>query len=204
WFMSIRSKDKKGEDRVSYTVVNGQTGKIVGDVPISLKKYGIAATVLSLILFVILNFVLNFTIVPKTALFISAVVSFIMAGIFSSHESRIVDRELGDDDKGLQQIKRSKEGPSNNIALKKKQEQQLKKSMKEKSYFWIPLIISGVILGAEYTIGLVSDTWFYGGAMAIMAYTVWCVIRIVSRYNRLTTRKLPQFNKTGGDDSAKI
>ena len=157
-----------------------------------------------MILFIVLNFILNFTVVPSTALFVSTIVAFIMAGIFSSHESKIVDRELGDDDKGLQQIKREKEEPSNNIALKKKQEQQLKKSMKEKSYFWIPLIISGLILGAEFTVGLVSDMWFYGGAMAVMAYTVWCVIRIVSRYNRLTTRKLPQFNRKGGDDSAKV
>ena len=127
-----------------------------------------------------------------------------MAGIFSSHESDIVDRELGDDDKGLQQVKKAKEGPSNNIALKKKQEQAAKKALKQKSYFWIPLIIGGVILGLEYTVGLVSDMWFYGGAMAIMAYTVWCIIRIVSRYNMLTTRKLPQFDRKGGDDSAKV
>ena len=204
WFMCIRSKDKKGEDRVSYTVVNGQTGKIAGDIPIAVNKYILASTILSVILFIVLNFILNFTVVPSTALFVSTIVAFIMAGIFSSHESKIVDRELGDDDKGLQQIKREKEEPSNNIALKKKQEQQLKKSMKEKSYFWIPLIISGLILGAEFTVGLVSDMWFYGGAMAVMAYTVWCVIRIVSRYNRLTTRKLPQFNRKGGDDSAKV
>ena len=49
-----------------------------------------------------------------------------------------------------------------------------------------------------------GDLWFYLGSIAIMAYIVWCVIRIVSRYNRLTTRKLPQFNRTGGDDSAKV
>ena len=204
WFMSIRSKDKKGNDRVSYTVVNGQTGKIAGDVPIAVNKYIIASTILSLGLFVILNFLLNFTIVPKYALLISCVVAFIMAGIFSSHENNIVDRELGDDDKGLQQVKKAKEGPSNNIALKKKQEQAAKKALKQKSYFWIPLIIGGLILGAEYTVGLVSDMWFYGGAMAVMAYTVWCIIRIVSRYNMLTTRKLPQFDRKGGDDSAKI
>ena len=76
--------------------------------------------------------------------------------------------------------------------------------MKEKSFFWIPLGIIGFVHLIDNTVGLVSDLWFYGSSMVIMAYTVWCVIRIVSRYNRLTTRKLPQFNRTGGDDSAKV
>ena len=81
--------------------------------------------------------------------------------------------------------------------------EQIKKN-KQKSYFWIPLIVSGIILAAEFTVGLVSDLWFYIGAIVNMGYIVWCVTRIVSRYNRLTTRRLPQFNRTGGDDSAKV
>ena len=77
-------------------------------------------------------------------------------------------------------------------------------SMKEKSYWWIPLLVAGIVLGLEFTLGLVSDLWFYGSSIICMAYIVWCVIRIVSRYNRLTTRKLPQFERKGGDDSAKV
>ena len=204
WFMSIRSKDKKGEDRVSYTVVNGQTGKVAGDIPIAVNKYIIASTVLSLILFVLLNFVLNFTIEPKYSLMIAGVVGLVMAGIFSSHEDNIVKREFGEDDKGLISVRRKNEAPSNNIAKKEKEKKAEMDKMKEKSYFWIPLGIAGIILLIEFTIGIVSDLWFYLGSIAIMGYIVWCVIRIVSRYNRLTTRKLPQFNRTGGDDSAKI
>ena len=204
WFMSIRSKDKKGEDRVSYTVVNGQTGKVAGDIPIAVNKYIIASTVLSLILFVLLNFVLNFTIEPKYSLMIAGVVGLVMAGIFSSLEDNIVKREFGEDDKGLISLRRKNEAPSNNIAKKEKEKKAEMDKMKEKSYFWIPLGIAGIILLIEFTIGIVSDLWFYLGSIAIMGYIVWCVIRIVSRYNRLTTRKLPQFNRTGGDDSAKI
>ncbi|MCR5204189.1 MAG: hypothetical protein K6E47_03980 [Lachnospiraceae bacterium] len=204
WFMSIRSKNKKGEDRVSYTVVNGQTGKVAGDIPIAVNKYIIASTVLSLILFVLLNFVLNFTIEPKYSLMIAGVVGLVMAGIFSSHEDNIVKREFGEDDKGLISLRRKNEAPSNNIAKKEKEKKAEMDKMKEKSYFWIPLGIAGIILLIEFTIGIVSDLWFYLGSIAIMGYIVWCVIRIVSRYNRLTTRKLPQFNRTGGDDSAKI
>ena len=76
--------------------------------------------------------------------------------------------------------------------------------MKQKSYWWIPLIAAGGVLALEYTVGLVSDLWFYGASILCMAYIVWCVIRIVSRYNQLTTRKLPQFSRKGGDDSAQV
>ena len=209
WFMSIRSKDKKGEERVSYTVVNGQTGKVAGDIPIAVNKYILASSILSVGLFILLNFVFNFTIVPKYALMISGVVGLIMAAIFSSHEDQIVKREFGEDDKGLVTVKRQKERAadnkaSDNIAKKEKEKKAQMDKMKEKSFFWIPLGIAGIILLIEFTVGIVSDLWFYLGSIAIMAYIVWCVIRIVSRYNRLTTRKLPQFNRTGGDDSAKV
>ena len=99
---------------------------------------------------------------------------------------------------------RRKTPSSDSIAKKEKEKKEAIKKSKEKSFFWIPLIVSGLILGAEFTIGLVSDLWFYIGAIANLGYIVWCVTRIVSRYNRLTTRKLPQFNRTGGDDSAKV
>ena len=140
---------------------------------------------------------------------ISGVVGLIMAAIFSSHEDQIVKREFGEDDKGLVTVKRQKERAagdkaSDNIAKKEKEKKAQMDKMKEKSFFWIPLGIAGIILLIEFTVGIVSDLWFYLGSIAIMAYIVWCVIRIVSRYNRLTTRKLPQFNRTGGDDSAKV
>lgn len=204
WFMSIRSKNKKGEERVSYTVVNGQTGKVAGDIPISVNKYILASSILSLILFILLNFVFNLTIVPKYTLIGAGIVSLIMAGIFSKHESEIVQRELGEDDKGLMTLKKKDEEPSNNIAKKQKEHKKMIESMKQKSYWWIPLIAAGGVLALEYTVGLVSDLWFYGASILCMAYIVWCVIRIVSRYNQLTTRKLPQFSRKGGDDSAQV
>ena len=207
WFMSIRFKDKKGEERVSYTVVNGQTGKVAGDVPISVKKYVIASTILSLGLFVVLNFLLNFTISATMALLVSGIVSLIMALIFSSHESDIVKRELGEDDKGIMQSRRNKEAASETTSKEKAEKKKLLESKSEKSRAWIPLVIAGPLLFFDFLEidGMfVSDLWYYGGAILIMIYTVWLIVRIVSRYNQLTTRKLPQFNRTGGDDNAQV
>ena len=206
WFMSIRSKHK-GEERVSYTVVNGQTGKVVGDVPIDVKKYAIAATILSLGLFALLNFLLNLTITPLWALVGATVVSLIMAGIYSSNETAIVKRELGEDDKGLVNVNKNKGAAdplANNIAKKQKLKDQQIKQLKHKSYAWIPTCVAGFVIFLELMVGLVSDLWFYGAAIFVMAYTVWLIVRIVIRYNQLTTRKLPQFNRTGGDDSARV
>lgn len=45
----------------------------------------------------------------------------------------------------------------------------------------------------------VSDLYYYGGAIASMGAVIWTLMDIIGRYNVLTTRKLPQFNKRGGD-----
>ena len=83
---------------------------------------------------------------------------------------------------------------------KQKQKKQMMDKMKEKSYAWIPICIAGLIFVLDYFKIIVSNYWYYGGSIIIMAYTVWCIIRIVKRYNKLTTRKLPQFDKRGGDE----
>ena len=48
----------------------------------------------------------------------------------------------------------------------------------------------------------VSDLYYYGGAIAALCAVIWNLMDIIGRYNVLTTRKLPQFNRRGGDDIA--
>ena len=48
----------------------------------------------------------------------------------------------------------------------------------------------------------VSDLYYYGGAIVSMAAVIWTLMDIIGRYNVLTTRKLPQFNRRGGDHYA--
>ncbi|MDO4976668.1 MAG: hypothetical protein Q4E53_05330, partial [Eubacteriales bacterium] len=64
WFLSYR----KG-NRVAYATVNGETGKVVSDTPISIPKVWTLALLLAIPLFFILNMFL--TLVPETLLCIS-------------------------------------------------------------------------------------------------------------------------------------
>lgn len=48
----------------------------------------------------------------------------------------------------------------------------------------------------------VSDLYYYGGAIVSMGAVIWTLIDIIGRYNMLTMRKLPQFNRRGGDHYA--
>lgn len=47
----------------------------------------------------------------------------------------------------------------------------------------------------------VSDLYYYGGAVVSMATVIWTLMDIIKRYNVLTMRKLPQFNRRGGDEN---
>ncbi|MCF0145788.1 MAG: hypothetical protein HUJ73_04290, partial [Eubacterium sp.] len=66
WFMSYRNGD-----RVAYAAVNGQTGKIMADLPIDFRKFLIAAAIATIPLFFLLNGF--FTVRPRT-----------MAGLFAA------------------------------------------------------------------------------------------------------------------------
>lgn len=48
----------------------------------------------------------------------------------------------------------------------------------------------------------VSDLYYYGGAAVSMVAVIWTILDIIGRHNLLTTRKLPQFNRRGGDENA--
>ena len=48
----------------------------------------------------------------------------------------------------------------------------------------------------------VSDLYYYGGAAVSMAAVIWSFLDIIERHNVLATRKLPQFNRRGGDENA--
>ncbi len=47
-----------------------------------------------------------------------------------------------------------------------------------------------------------SDLYYYGGVIAALCVVIWNLLDIIGRYNVLATRKLPQFNRRGGDDNA--
>lgn len=48
----------------------------------------------------------------------------------------------------------------------------------------------------------VSDLWYYGSSLLILASIAFSIVDIIQNYNRLAMRRLPQFDKKGGEDNA--
>lgn len=162
WFMSYRNAG-----RVAYATVNGQTGKVVTDLPVDTRKYLWGSLVLAIPLFILLN--LFFTLMPSTLLIITTVLAGIALAIYFS--------ELG--------------------AIKKKEKLEKKKDI------GLITAIAALILGIGITIlQPVSDLFYYGGALVSLVGIFVTIKDIMCYYNIMTTRRLPQFDRTGGDDRA--
>lgn len=267
WFMSYRNGD-----RVAYATVNGQTGKVVTDLPVDMKKYLLGSLLLAIPLFLILN--LFFTVIPSNLLTVTAIIALI-ATIISTREIRnIVKKEAGEDDRGLL----SKTDPEKLKELDHKRKPKTAKNKPMQTFlsclyiilaltFFLPMIIEilaifffstdglnaflpdfmshyrfsivwliiviaalvisipgfrkldkvpgqtgllgmimaliGIIIGAVVTfLNPASDLFFYGAASLSLIAVFFTVTDIIRQYNILSTRKLPQFDRQGGDDRA--
>lgn len=275
WFLSYRNGD-----RVSYAVVNGQTGKAAADLPVDGKKYLAGSFLLAIPLFFLLNLFL--TITPGRILLIAVLLAFFCILISNGQLNRILARESGEDDKGLASTrfgyqmengnwgsnrKKIDLGPFNNgvgkvilvvigfyvmtwlvhtfarlasvlldhgvrgnsgtllyfvillvivshyfqafLPLDKRRGRKNREKkpfggghFKEK---WPTLLkpLGGIGLAAVILLAdPVSDWFYYIGAFVCMGTVLWAIMDIVKQHNLLTTRKLPQLNRWGGDEHA--
>lgn len=83
-----------------------------------------------------------------------------------------------------------------------KKRSRYKEHLKEK---WPTLIkpLGGIALAVLILIANpVSDLFYYIGACVCMGTVLWAIMDIIKQHNVLTTRKLPQFNRRGGDELA--
>ncbi len=94
WFMSYRNRD-----RVAYATVNGQTGKVSADVPMSIPKYLLCALFIAAILFVV--FQMFFTITPKILVLFVALIGMISVILYSNELKKIISLENYEDDLGM-------------------------------------------------------------------------------------------------------
>lgn len=275
WFLSYRNGD-----RVSYAVVNGQTGKAAADLPVDGKKYLAGSFLLAIPLFFLLNLFL--TITPGRILLIAALLAFFCILISNGQLNRILARESGEDDKGLASTrfgyqmengnwgssrKKIDLGPFNNGVGKVilvvigfyvmtwlvhtfarlasvLMDHGVRGNSGTLLYFVILLVIvshyfqaflpldkrrgrknrekkpfggghfkekrptllkplGGIGLAAVILLAdPVSDWFYYIGAFVCMGTVLWAIMDIVKQHNLLTTRKLPQLNRRGGDEHA--
>ena len=265
WFMSYRKND-----RVAYVTVNGQTGKVVADIPVDPKKYIIGSALLAIPLFLILASFL--TLLPTTLLAVSTVLAIVSAILYSSELSGIARKDSGSEDRGLlfrkgaarpdtQQTNNTSGSNTANttpvdtdthhnglifgmsiilwiefaiaIVLKglafaerfnakysaitwclitacmaivlaigsgktNKTNSPSKKSAR--GFVWTGLAV--MISAAVAILHPVSDLFYYGSVIITLAAVGLSFVNIIEHYNILSTRRLPQFDKQGGDDRA--
>jgi RNase P subunit RPR2 len=67
---------------------------------------------------------------------------------------------------------------------------------------FITPLIAVVIAEFITLVNPVSDLYYYGGTILCFIATLFTITSIINKYNILSTRKLPQFNREGGDDRA--
>ncbi len=96
WFLSCRHKD-----RVTYAVVNGQTGEVAMDIPIDYKKYIISSLIVAVVLFGILALVPSSVMRPGFMLFVSMILAGISMFIICDKKNKLYARENNLEDKGL-------------------------------------------------------------------------------------------------------
>lgn len=93
WFLSY-----KKNDRVAYAVVNGQTGKIVSDLPVDNRKFILSAAILSAVIYVVLAFMPAMT--PTNTLTVSMIISLISVLMLNITIGKVRKRDQRMDDKG--------------------------------------------------------------------------------------------------------
>lgn len=265
WFLSYRNKDM-----VAYAAVNGQTGKVVADMPIDPKRYLAVSLILAVPIFIFLN--LFFTFKPSAILGVSVALVFGSLLVYMQELNAIFKKENNLDDKALGWKKR--QGGEQNVppgtdmrkaqalANKPKKVQKNKKiwsvvGMSLGVYFgifllaflsaifnvgsfvellllvaWPVSVVGTLICGVKgmrkekqimqkgfspgFAISMavvivsagigvfrpVSDIYYYIGVILALVTVLYNFVDIIRNYNRLAMRRLPQFDKRGGDDRA--
>lgn len=306
WFLAYRNGD-----RVSYAVVNGQTGKAAAEIPIDVRKYLIGSALLAVPIFILLN--LFVTLTPSKVLWLAILLAVLSIMISNRQMSDLLVRESGEDDKGLMSVEavyrrwksEEKDGQESwaEEAERQREERQASKNSQEKNASkaggnilktflfsigmiiamvmvmqmmvaqmfvggnshrtlplivnlfsmlakLVPLAVSGFMVwlflrmmrlgrkSGEYPYGAprrkrkckgqfkrkfrtlwkpsagaaaallivlanpVHDWVYYVGAAVCLGMVMWAFLDIISHHNELTTRRLPQLNRRGGDENA--
>ena len=104
WFLTWRKND-----RIAYSVVNGETGKIYAEVPIDPKRFLLGSLLLAIPLFLLFNAFLVFT--PSSAMMMTAAAAPIAMVMYMDQLRRIERRNEGAGNKGAAVKKGSAQDP---------------------------------------------------------------------------------------------
>jgi len=189
YFVAI--KDKSGE-RVNYAVVNGQTGEVAAEIPISFTKYIITSLIMAIVVFLLIN---NFLVLQPKTICVCAVIFGICSLIASSIQIGKIKAAKGHTkDKGYLFV--------NPIKRKTKKEKQI---IKDENPNIIPLIykevFSFLIPGLMLFSGTIEDSHYYIAAIIGIVLVTISFKDLIKEHNLIVTNKLPQLEKRGGDEN---
>lgn len=183
YFLAIR--DKKNES-IHYGVVNGQTGEVAADLPISFGKYILASIVLSIIIFLIINSFLILT--PTKVGFFSIVVAIISTIFSKSQLKKLNSKASHEDDKGYI-----------NAHEEKKTSDKKEKAVKGFKYLYKE-ILAIIIPMLPIILNAVNDYYYYIASIISLILIVLSFYDLVKEHNLLVSNKLPQLEKRGGEE----
>ena len=179
YFLAIRSKNEK---KVNYAIVNGQTGELVTELPVSYTKYVIGSLILSVIIFLFANSFLVLT--PHEVCFAAIVFALVGLGICFIQAYELSNREKHDDDLGLKSVK------------------EVEKVEKAFSILSIAIAFLAMLIPVLIlAMNPVDDIFYYEAAIASLGLVLFNFYNIIKKHNDLVSTKLPQLEKRGGDES---
>lgn len=184
----LATKNKR-EDRISYAVINGQTGKIAADIPIDFGKFTFFSIFLAVILFLVLNLFLT----PTMPILVgcSIIFNIICCSILLIQNKEIKNRENDLSDKGA--ISKMKKDNDNKASKNNK-------TFTDASF--IKPLVALMITISMFIINPPQDIYYYVAALVSIGIAILSFSNIIAKLNILTTRKLPQLGSRGGDENA--
>ena len=163
WFLTWRK-----DDRVAYAVVNGQSGKVVSDLPLDLRAFAIGCGVISAVLFLLLELLVQPT--PVLTSLLSLTAALLMAiGLWGSTKT-VFEKQTHAKDKGWTAGEGTEEpAPSPDGKTKRKKKGGSKLSV-------VIAIIFVLFIGSAVSKG----TFSYGKiwAIAVLAVSVIILLRV--------------------------
>ncbi len=188
WFMSYRNRDW-----VVYAAVNGQTGKVVADLPVDFKKYMLCAALLAIPFFFFYSVLgVTFNVAPTVLLEMVLLFTGVVSVIYAQKIKQIVIRERKKDDKGA--IVASQRKEKKNKKSKKRRKKKLKRRMNRTQIITLSYII---VCCMAYIFSLLSVEVFpsledlpYEKMLGIMALVSGMVSVINLLISLIRSRKL--------------
>lgn len=165
WFLTWKHKD-----RVAYSVVNGDTGTIYSEVPVSILRYLMISLLTAIPIFLLLNSLFTFN--ASNMLFMSCGLAGLMILLYSMELEQIVRRRLHADDRGYLEIYQKGEEPDlqSNLFL------EFMKIFFEDIKTALLIILSVILICFNFLFQMykIAFILFF---LILPLYTLWCIYR---------------------------